>query len=131
MQGAWNLLRLKSVSSIPVNLSKETLAITQETTRRRRIRLALYWAACVLILVTCFLVWSAVIEPYRPSREMAHGQKWQAIQTAQAWRLIWVNTSSGIYHRPRSRWYGNTKEGKFLPEWVARLEHNRAALNGQ
>jgi hypothetical protein len=25
---------------------------------------------------------------------------------------VWVNTATGIYHYPGTRWYGNTKQGK-------------------
>jgi hypothetical protein len=29
-------------------------------------------------------------------------------------RQVWVNTATGIYHYPGTRWYGNTKQGKFM-----------------
>lgn len=29
---------------------------------------------------------------------------------------VWVNTNSGVYHCPNTRWYANTKRGKFLTE---------------
>jgi hypothetical protein len=29
--------------------------------------------------------------------------------------MVWVNTSSGVYHKS-GRWYGKTKEGKFMTE---------------
>jgi hypothetical protein len=29
-------------------------------------------------------------------------------------RQVWVNTATGIYHYPGTRWYGNTKQGKRL-----------------
>jgi hypothetical protein len=27
---------------------------------------------------------------------------------------VWVNTNSGIYHCPATRWYGKTKQGKYM-----------------
>ena len=29
---------------------------------------------------------------------------------------VWVNTRSGVYHYPGTRWYGNTKSGKYMKE---------------
>jgi hypothetical protein len=39
----------------------------------------------------------------------------------------WVNTSSGVYHCPGTRWYGNTKHGKYASECAAIKDGNRAA----
>jgi hypothetical protein len=30
--------------------------------------------------------------------------------------MVWVNTESGIFFREGNRWYGKTKEGKFMTE---------------
>jgi len=35
---------------------------------------------------------------------------------ANAAGTVWVNTDSGIYHKPGSRWYGKTKRGKYMTE---------------
>ena len=37
------------------------------------------------------------------------------IQAAKASGQVWVNTNSGIFHKG-GRWYGATKEGKFMSE---------------
>ena len=29
---------------------------------------------------------------------------------------VWVNTSSGVYHCPGTRWYGNTKHGEYVTQ---------------
>jgi hypothetical protein len=29
---------------------------------------------------------------------------------------VWVNTETGVYHKPGSRWYGKTKKGKYMLE---------------
>jgi hypothetical protein len=42
-----------------------------------------------------------------------------------------VNTATGIYHYPGTRWYGNTNRGEFMSEAEAQAKGYRAAKNGQ
>jgi hypothetical protein len=42
---------------------------------------------------------------------------------------VWVNTSSGVYHCPGSRYYGGTKQGKYMTETEARAAGHRPASN--
>jgi len=30
--------------------------------------------------------------------------------------MVWVNTATGVYHKPGTRWYGKTKKGKYMLE---------------
>ncbi len=30
--------------------------------------------------------------------------------------MVWVNLDSGVYHKPGTRWYGKTKQGKYMTE---------------
>lgn len=40
---------------------------------------------------------------------------------------VWVNTNSGVYHCPGTRWYGNTKEGKYMRQKAAQAAGYRPA----
>jgi hypothetical protein len=37
-------------------------------------------------------------------------------QTPPSPGMVWVNTDSGVYHKAGSRWYGKTKQGKWMTE---------------
>jgi hypothetical protein len=41
--------------------------------------------------------------------------------------MVWVNTDSGIYHKPGTRYYGKTKQGKYMTEADAQKAGYRAA----
>jgi len=49
------------------------------------------------------------------------------IAAAKASGKVWVNTSTGVYHKDSDRWYGNTKQGKFMTEQDAIKAGYRAA----
>ena len=51
-------------------------------------------------------------------------------QTPPVKGMVWVNTSSGIYHYEGDRWYGKTKQGKFMSEGDAIKAGFRAAKTG-
>ena len=40
---------------------------------------------------------------------------------------VWVNTATGVYHCPGSRWYGNTKQGEYMTQADAQKKHYRPA----
>jgi hypothetical protein len=48
------------------------------------------------------------------------------IAAAKASGKVWVNLDSGIYHK-RGRWYGKTKNGKFMTEDEAKKAGYRKA----
>ena len=50
---------------------------------------------------------------------------WARVPPAKG--MVWVNTSTGVFHHEGDRWYGNTKEGKFMTEAEAQKAGYRAA----
>src|SRR6267378_2269113 len=51
--------------------------------------------------------------------KIASGDSNPEIAAAQASGKVWVNLDSGIYHK-KGRWYGKTKNGKFMTEAEAK-----------
>jgi hypothetical protein len=41
--------------------------------------------------------------------------------------VVWVNTKSGVYHCPGSRWYGDTKQGEYMKQRQAQEKGYRPA----
>jgi hypothetical protein len=46
-------------------------------------------------------------------------------------KLVWVNTRSHVYHFQGERYFGSTKDGKFMCERTAGKEGDRPTRNGQ
>ena len=41
--------------------------------------------------------------------------------------MVWVNTNTGVYHCPNTRWYGKTKSGKYMTQKEAQAKGYRPA----
>ena len=63
-----------------------------------------------------------------PASYMSH-QTVSAAQTKPDKKevTVWVNTASGVYHCPGTRWYGKTKRGEYMGECTAIKGGNRPA----
>ena len=53
-----------------------------------------------------------------------------APRTPPAKGMVWVNTATKVYHFEGDRWYGKTKEGKFMTEADAQKAGYRASKEG-
>lgn len=49
------------------------------------------------------------------------------VQSSAANVIVWVNTNSGVYHCPNTRWYGKTKSGRFMTQREAQSKGYRPA----
>src|SRR6202022_3033390 len=65
------------------------------------------------------LINSPSTAPSRPAKRKSHST--QATSSIK----VWVNTRTGVYHMPGTRWYGRTKEGRFMSEQEAIREGDR------
>ena len=76
-------------------------------------------AAVCAVLVSSAAIAQTVVHPL-PSSTRCPGD-----------RIVWVNTRSGVYHFQGERYFGRTREGRFLCERVADAEGDRPTRNGQ
>jgi len=78
-----------------------------------------------LALIIVFL---SLIVGSAPSRAVAHRDTPVTSQTTgSATVVVWVNTNSGVYHCPGTRWYGKTKSGQFMTQREAQSKGYRPA----
>jgi hypothetical protein len=63
-------------------------------------------------------------KPSAPARNASESE----IKAAKDSGKVWVNTASGVYHKS-GKWYGATKQGKFMTEQDAVKAGYRAAKN--
>lgn len=61
-----------------------------------------------------------------PPKATAGAPTSQEIAAAKASGKVWVNTESGVYHKG-GRWYGKTKNGKFMTEAEAKASGYKEA----
>src|SRR5713101_258272 len=79
--------------------------------------------ARLLAVVLLGILFAAVPAYYTPTRVVWAAQTKRDKKEVK----VWVNTNSGVYHCPGTRWYGETKKGKYMGECAAIKDGNRPA----
>ena len=77
-------------------------------------------ALVALLLSLTAISWSSPVEVQRLAPAAIQSQGNPKV-------TVWVNTNSGVYHCPGTRWYGNTKVGMFMTQKEAQLKGYRPA----
>lgn len=83
-----------------------------------RLRTSLALVVVLLSLITCGPSSEAVVNRARPDTT-------QSAESAKV--IVWVNTNSGVYHCPNTRWYGKTKSGRYMTQREAQSKGYRPA----
>jgi len=73
---------------------------------------------------------AANAEPQTKSKSEPEASSVQTVQIPPEKGMVWVNTNTGIYHREGDRWYGKTKNGKFMSEADAQKAGYRPSKGG-
>jgi hypothetical protein len=81
----------------------------------------------LLIAIITLLVFPST--PVLRAQDVSNPKSYLLAQSEE--RQVWVNTATGIYHYPGTRWYGKTNEGEYMSEKDAIAQGFRAARNGQ
>jgi DNA uptake protein ComE-like DNA-binding protein len=69
--------------------------------------------------------------PPAPAAPAASAKTPPAEQGSPGNGMVWVNTESGVYHKEGSRYYGKTKQGKYMSEADAVKAGYRPAKNNE
>ena len=83
-----------------------------------RLRTSLALIVVLLSLIACGSSSQALVNRDRPVTT-------QSTESAKV--IVWVNTNSGVYHCPNTRWYGKTKSGRFMTQREAQSKGYRPA----
>lgn len=83
----------------------------------------------LLAVCICLLLIAATGQSATPSKTAAGRVGTVAIQADQGNPdiKVWINTASGVYHCPGTRWYGATKHGTYMRQADAQKNGYRPA----
>ena len=73
---------------------------------------------------------SAATPAATPTAKKHKAPEPQAVQAAGGGNgQVWVNTETHVFHKEGTKWYGKTKQGKYMSEAEAVKEGDKAAKN--
>ena len=82
-------------------------------------------SSLIALVLTGFLAVPAIALSQTPSQTPPPGPR------CPGDKVVWVNTQTRVYHFQGERYFGSTKQGKFMCEHDADREGDRATRNGQ
>jgi hypothetical protein len=83
----------------------------------------------VRVAVLFFATGGATLQAAQQAQQPPSPPATQPAPAASKTAVVWVNTTTGFYHQPGSRYYGKTKHGKYMSEADAIRAGYRAAQN--
>lgn len=110
-----------------VGLTASDVLTRKEPTALRSRRL--WWAAGAATIGLVLVLAVLLVRHAGPARTSvpAAGSGAQAVRAPAAGVKVWVNTDSGTYHCPGSRWYGKTHSGEYMTQKQAESKGYRPA----
>jgi hypothetical protein len=84
----------------------------------KQLRTSIALMVVLLSLIACGSQSQAVVNRDNPATTQSAGNP-----TVK----VWVNTNSGVYHCPGTRWYGKTKSGQYMTQREAQAKGYRPA----
>jgi hypothetical protein len=95
------------------------------------------WRGALLVLCMALMVSAKSVAQRAPSTPVPSPQSVPAKSLASQEAAtqgnpnvqVWVNTHSGVYHCPNTRWYGTTKSGNYMKQAEAQQKGYRPAYH--
>ena len=85
------------------------------------------FASILLSLALCLPLFAGTVQTHGPTTQSGPHISTITAQAGNPDVKVWVNTASGVYHCPGTRWYGATKQGEYMTQAEAQKKGYRPA----